>query len=177
MLPEGASGWRTFWKGLGVVMLGYGSLMLIGAAAGGKDTLQPLRGLSFGTGETQGRHLDFKRIKTLADLEQEVAAASSRNQPVMLDFYADWCVTCKEMEKYTFSDPKVMQALQGFVLLQADVTANDEQDQALLQGHFGLPGPPSIMFYGSDGEERKNYRVIGYMEPVQFSEHAKQAVR
>ncbi len=177
LLPEGASGWRKLWQGLGVVMLGYGSLMLIGAAAGGKDTLQPLRGLGFAAGEAEQRHLDFQSIKTLADLEREVATASARSQPVMLDFYADWCVTCKEMEKYTFSDPKVIDALKGFVLLQADVTANDEQDQALLQGHFGLPGPPSIMFYGADGQERKNYRVVGYMAAEAFAAHARNAVR
>ncbi len=177
LLPEGASGWRKLWKGLGVVLLGYGSLMLIGVAAGGKDTLQPLRGLGFASNATEQRHLDFKRIKTLTDLEREVAAASTRNQPVMLDFYADWCVTCKEMEKYTFSDPKVIKALQDFVLLQADVTANDAQDQALLQGHFGLPGPPSIMLYGADGRERKNYRVIGYMGAEEFAEHVRKAVQ
>ena len=158
-------------------MLGYGSLMLIGAAAGGKDTLQPLRGLGFASGGAEQRHLDFKPIKTLADLEREVAAASARNQPVMLDFYADWCVTCKEMEKYTFSDPKVLKTLADVVVLQADVTANDAQDQALLQGHFGLPGPPSIMFYGADGRERKNYRVVGYMEAGEFAKHVEKAVQ
>ncbi len=172
-----ASGWQKLWKGLGVVFLVYGALMLVGAAAGGKDTLQPLRGLALGDGSHTPQELVFQRIKTLADLKREVAGASARDQTVMLDFYADWCVSCKEMEKYTFSDPQVISALQDTLLLQADVTANDDLDQALLQGHFGLPGPPAIMFYGKDGQERKNYRVIGYKPAVEFAGHVKEALR
>lgn len=176
-LPVEASGWDRLWKGLGMVLLIYGSLMLIGAAAGGKDTVQPLRGL-FAAGTTsESAHLQFKRIKTVADLEREVAAASSAGKPVMLDFYADWCVSCKEMERYTFSDPQVMAALSDAVLLQADVTANDEQDVALLQGHFGLPGPPSIMFYGRDGQERKGYRVVGFKAAEEFANHVRSALQ
>ncbi|MET0093558.1 MAG: thioredoxin family protein, partial [Sedimenticola sp.] len=105
------------------------------------------------------------------------AAASAAGKPVMLDFYADWCVSCKEMERYTFSDPKVIAALSDFVLLQADVTANDETDQALMQGHFGLPGPPSIMFYDRQGNERKNYRVVGFMPADEFEAHIGKAVK
>jgi thiol:disulfide interchange protein DsbD len=173
-----ASGWQKLWKGLGVVFLVYGALMLVGAAAGGKDTLQPLRGLMLtGGGAHPTQELVFKRIKTVDDLEREVAAASTRGQTVMLDFYADWCVSCKEMEKYTFSDPQVIQALHGTLLLQADVTANDAEDQALLQGHFGLPGPPAIMFYGADGRERKNYRVIGFKSADEFAAHVTDALR
>jgi thiol:disulfide interchange protein DsbD len=175
-----ASGWQKLWKGLGVVFLVYGALMLVGAAAGGKDTLQPLRGLAFagsgGTAETTAE-LRFTRIKSLDDLQREVAAASARGQPVMLDFYADWCISCKEMEKYTFSDPQVIDALSDTHLLQADVTANDETDQALLQGHFGLPGPPALFFYGADGRERKAYRVVGYMPAAEFSAHVRRALR
>jgi len=176
-LPVEASGWDRLWKGLGMVLLIYGSLMLIGAAAGGKDTVQPLRGLFAAGGTSESAHLQFKRIKTVADLEREVAAASSAGKPVMLDFYADWCVSCKEMERYTFSDPQVMAALSDAVLLQADVTANDEQDIALLQGHFGLPGPPSIMFYGRDGQERKGYRVVGFKGPEEFASHVRSALQ
>jgi thiol:disulfide interchange protein DsbD len=175
-----ASGWQKLWKGLGVVFLVYGALMLVGAAAGGKDTLQPLRGLAFagsgGTAETTAE-LRFTRIKSLDDLQREVAAASARGQPVMHDFYADWCISCKEMEKYTFSDPEVIDALSNTHLLQADVTANDEIDQALLQGHFGLPGPPALFFYGADGRERKKYRVVGYMPAAEFSAHVRRAIR
>jgi thiol:disulfide interchange protein DsbD len=172
-----ASGWQKLWKGLGVVFLVYGALMLVGAAAGGKDTLQPLRGLAIGGAAHSTQELVFKRIKTTTDLERELAAASARGQTVMLDFYADWCVSCKEMEKYTFSDPQVIEALQETLLLQADVTANDAEDQALLQGHFGLPGPPAIMFYGTDGQERKNYRVIGFKPADEFTAQVKNALR
>jgi thiol:disulfide interchange protein DsbD len=176
-----ASGWQKLWKGLGVVFLVYGSLMLVGAAAGGKDTLQPLRGIALagGSGDTEQAHseLAFTRIKSLDDLQREVAAASAQGQSVMLDFYADWCVSCKEMERYTFTDPAVIKALANTRLLQADVTANDELDQALLQDHFGLPGPPAIIFYGTDGSERKNYRVVGFVPAEKFAAQVKQAIR
>ncbi len=174
-LPIEASGWQRLWKGLGVVMLVYGSLMLVGAAAGGKDTVQPLRGISLASGTAQPQHLNFKRIKSVNDLDREVAAANGR--PVMLDFAADWCVTCKEMERYTFSDPAVITALEGFVLLQADVTANDETDKALLQGRFGMPGPPSIMFFDRNGKERKNFRVVGFVPAEEFVNHVTKAAK
>jgi len=176
-LPVEASGWDRLWKGLGFVMLVYGALMLVGAAAGGKDTIQPLRGINFGSAGSQTAELHFKRIKTVSDLQREVQAASTAGRPVMLDFYADWCVSCKEMERYTFSDPDVIASLRDFVLLQADVTADDAEDKALLQGHFGLPGPPSIMFYGRDGAERRNYRVVGFMAADEFASHVRRAVQ
>ncbi len=178
-LPVEATGWAKLWKGIGVVLLVYGALMLVGAAAGGKDTVQPLRGLAMGGsgGGATEQHLAFKRIKTLADLEREVAAAGAAGKPVMLDFYADWCVSCKEMERYTFSDPQVIRALADFVLLQADVTANDEQDKALLQGHFGLPGPPAIMFYGRDGGEKRHYRVVGFKPAEEFAAHVEKVLQ
>lgn len=175
-----ASGWQKLWKGLGFVFLVYGTLMLVGAASGGKDTLQPLRGIAIvgGSGATAGhQELQFKRIKSIDDLQREVAFASSQGRPVMLDFYADWCVSCKEMEKYTFSDTQVIDTLSNTHLLQADVTANDDVDQALLQGHFGLPGPPAIIFYGSDGQERRNYRLVGFMPAAEFSQHAARAIQ
>ncbi|MEJ2691870.1 MAG: protein-disulfide reductase DsbD [Candidatus Thiodiazotropha sp.] len=176
-----ASGWEKLWKGLGVVFLVYGALMLVGAAAGGKDTLQPLRGIAFAgaTGGDGASHseLRFTRIKSVEDLQREVAEASARGQSVMLDFYADWCVSCKEMEKYSFSDPAVIEALAETRLLQADVTANDEIDRALLQSHFGLPGPPAIIFYGSDGLERKRHRVVGFLAAEEFVAHVRRALR
>jgi thiol:disulfide interchange protein DsbD len=170
-LPAGASGWTRLWKGLGVALLIYGALMLTGAAAGGKDTLQPLRGL-VGGGSGSGSaaaHADFKRIKSVADLDRELAAAGGR--PVMLDFYADWCASCKEMERYTFSDPAVQAEMGRFVLLQADVTANDATDQALLQGRFGLPGPPAMLFFDPSGAELKGRRLVGFKPAAEFAEH------
>lgn len=176
-LPIESSGWDRLWRGLGCVLLVYGTLMLVGAAAGGKDTVQPLRGLGLGAGGEQQAELHFQRIKTVQDLEREVAASSRAGKPVMLDFYADWCVTCKEMERYTFSDPQVIRALSGFTLLQADVTKDDEDDKALLQGHFGMPGPPSIMFYDRAGNELRNLRVVGFMPAESFAAHVGKANR
>jgi len=175
-LPPDSGGWKKLWNGLGLFLLAYGLLMLIGAAAGGKDTVQPLRGLGLGSGGAAQQHAAFKRIKTAADLDREIAAAAGAGRPVMLDFYADWCVSCKEMERYTFSDPAVIAEMDRFVLLQADVTANDEQDQALIQGRFGIPGPPAILFFDFDGQELRGYRVIGFKPAEEFADHLRKAV-
>jgi len=179
------SGWRKLWKGLGVVLLIYGALQLFGAAAGGKDTLQPLHGLAMSAGGGSGAAMGnmqhggkmvFKNFKGLAELEREVAAASAAGKSVMVDFYADWCVSCKEMEKYTFSDAGVQQALTNTVLLKADVTADDDIDKALMK-EFGVFGPPSILFFGVDGKERRSYRVVGFVKPGPFRDHIKEALR
>ena len=167
-LPDGASGWRTLWKALGVILLLAGAAQLIGAAAGGRDVLQPLAGIvSGGSGESASGELAFRYIKSVDDLDREVAAAGANGQRVMLDFYADWCVSCKEMEKFTFTKPEVHQALAGFVLLKADVTANDDADQALLK-RFGLFGPPATIFF-NDGQELRALRLIGFENASAFT--------
>ncbi len=177
-LKDNASGWRKLWKGLGLALLIHGALLLVGAAAGGNDPLQPLRGVGFGggAGMMQPARLEFRTVKTVADMEQAVAAAAAQGKPVMLDFYADWCVSCKEFDKYTFSDTGVIQALSGAVLLKADVTANDDADQAMLR-HFKLIGPPSLLFFGADGKERQGFRVVGFMGPEEFRAHVERALR
>jgi len=163
-------------RGIGLLILIYGVVLLIGALAGRSDPLQPLAGLASISAVSDERatkathNLPFKRVKSIANLDSEIAAAQASGKPVMLDFFADWCVSCKEMEKYTFTDPRVAAALANAVLLQADVTANDAADQALLN-RFGIFGPPSIMFFGSDATERKNYRVVGFMPADQFHAH------
>jgi thiol:disulfide interchange protein DsbD len=175
-LPAGVSGWSKLWKGLGVFLLIYGALMLVGAAAGGKDTIQPLRGLAVGgAGGGGGEHAAFKRVKTVADLDRELAVAAAAGKPVMLDFYADWCVSCKEMERYTFSDAAVIQEMGRFALLQADVTANDTADQELMQGRFGIPGPPAMLFFDSAGSELRNFRLVGFKPAAEFAEHLRRA--
>ncbi len=173
-LDSSAPGWPRLWKGIGVILLIYGALLLTGAAAGGKDVMQPLRGIliSGGGGTSETAHLSFKRIKSVEDLKREIATASRQGRPVMLDFYADWCVSCKEFEKYTFTDPAVIATLRAAdtLLLQADVTVNDATDKALLR-HFGLIGPPAILFFGPDGQEQRQHRVIGFMDAESFHTH------
>nr|WP_246194880.1 protein-disulfide reductase DsbD [Allochromatium palmeri] len=176
-IQPGANGWSKLWKGLGLGLLIYGALMLVGAAAGGRDTLQPLRGLlPVGALAGSAEHATFKRIKSVADLERELAQAQASGQPVLLDFYADWCVSCKEMERYTFSDPAVIAEMNRFVLLQADVTANDAEDRALIQGRFGLPGPPAILFFDRAGQELVNYRLVGFSPAEPFAAHLRQVI-
>ncbi len=164
------------WRGAGLVILVYGILLLIGAGSGRTDPLQPLQGLASSgsttataSGEQHASALPFKRIKSVADLDAEISAATAAGKTVMLDFYADWCVSCKEMEKYSFTQAAVQSALASSVLLQADVTANNADDQALLQ-RFGIFGPPTIAFF-VDGAERKNYRVVGYLAAEKFAPH------
>jgi thiol:disulfide interchange protein DsbD len=165
---------RTAWgwsgRAAGAALGIYGLVLIAGAGLGGTDPLKPIPQLA---GEQ--RQLEFKRIKTLADLEREVAGAAEAGRPVMLDFSADWCVSCKEMEKYTFTDTAVQAALAEAVLLKADVTANDADDQALLK-HFGIFGPPTIAFYGPDGAERANFRVVGFMKAPEFERVAREAI-
>ena len=165
LLPEAK--WQKLWKGLGIVLLVYGMAMVLGAAAGGGDKLRPLSGL-VKTGDAMHGPA-FTRIKSGSDLDRFLAQSARAQQTVMLDFYADWCITCKEMEKDTFSNPAVQEQLHNVLLLQADVTANDGVDQALLN-RFGIFGPPAILFF-VDGKERRHLRVIGYMDPDDFVQH------
>lgn len=172
-LPMEYTGWPTLWKGVGVVILVYGALFLVGAAAGGKDTLQPLRGIavaSGGGGTAAATHPTFKHIKSVADLERELAAAKAAGKLVMLDFYADWCIYCKEMEAKTFPDPRVAALMKQMVLLQADVTRQDDDDKALQQ-RVQIPAPPAMIFWDRNGNEVKSYRLLGFMGPDEFSAH------
>jgi thiol:disulfide interchange protein DsbD len=167
--------WRLLARGAGLAAIVWGVIMLVGAAAGGHDPLQPLRGavmpgLVAGGPETSGKPLPFRKVATIAELDRELAAARAAGQPAMLDFYADWCVSCKEMEKYTFSVADVQQDLAGFVLLKADVTANNEADQALLR-RFGVYGPPTTAFFGTHGRECRPFRLVGYVAADDFRAH------
>jgi thioredoxin:protein disulfide reductase len=162
-------------KGLGFLAIIYGLLLFLGSLTGGSNPLKPLATMSIGGGVmvAEEQHLEFQRIKTVDDLDREIAAAVSDGKTTMLDFYADWCVSCKEMEAYTFTDAGVQAALSNTVLLQADVTANDDADQALLK-RFGVFGPPTIVFFGTDGQQRHGYEVVGYMKAKDFIEHLQQ---
>lgn len=172
-LSPANNGWPRLWKAMGVAMLLFGSFQMLGFALGGNDWTRPLHGVAFSGNTTSNgnnhapeiRH--FERIKTVADLRSRLG----QGEPVVFDFYADWCIECKRMEKYVFPEPEVQQALQNAVMLQADVTANDKEDQALLK-EFGLIGPPAILFFAANGEEQRAGRVIGYLDAEGFSEHA-----
>ena len=176
-MESDSGGWSRLWKGVGLVVLLYGGVLIVSAAGGGANPLQPLRGLSLAGGPAGNnvRTLQFIPVKGTDGLEQALQKTRAGGKTAMLDFYADWCVSCKEMEHQTFSDPAVQKRLQKTVLLRADVTANDEQDQALLK-RFGIFGPPSIMFFGPDGEERRPYRLVGFLGPEEFVDHANRAL-
>ena len=177
-LPPDASGWRKLWKGVGVAMLAYGVLMLIGVANGSGDPLQPMRQtISSGAcAEAKPTTTAFRRVATVAELQTALQAAKADGRWVMLDYYADWCISCKEMERETFADPRVRRVIGQMVLLQADVTANADADQGLLQ-RYALFGPPATLFFGPDGVERKDYRMVGFKGPDEFLTHLQQAMR
>ncbi|HLT90249.1 MAG TPA: protein-disulfide reductase DsbD [Woeseiaceae bacterium] len=176
-LPRDAAGREKLAKGFGLMGVMYGAVLIVGALAGGDSLLKPLAAFRAGpvpAAESE-QALTFRRIKTVADLERELAASAAAGRPAMLDFYADWCVSCIEMERFTFTDPAVQAALEGVTLLQADVTANDEADQALLR-RFGVYGPPTIVFFGADGVQREGYEVVGFMPAGRFAAHVERAV-
>jgi thiol:disulfide interchange protein DsbD len=170
-LPEAASGWRKLWKALGVVVLLFGAMELVGAAAGGDNWTRPLEKLgAAGSSAETTAHIEFRKIKSLEDLDQALQQASASGKGAMLDFYADWCVECIRMERNTFPDEDVQSLLSQIQPLQADVTPHDEVDQALMK-QFGIIGPPAILFFDRAGEEMKAYRLVGYFTPEEFSRH------
>jgi len=174
-LPAHATGWSRLWKGLGVVLLIGGLSIILGMLAGSRDLLQPLEvykgsvikgGLGGSAMAAEQEGLAFQKVKSVAELDARLAAAKAEGREVMLDFYADWCVSCKEMERFTFNDPKVQGRLHKMVLLQADVTANTDADKALLQ-RFSLFGPPGLIFWNGAGVQ-SDYKVIGFEKADKF---------
>jgi thiol:disulfide interchange protein DsbD len=165
-LPHNAHGWQRLGKGLGVVLLLAGAAMLMGVLGGAKDPLQPLGFLRAGNA-AEAHGPAFERVATVDKLDARLAEAKAAGKPVMLDFYADWCVSCKEMERFTFADPKVASRMKQMVLLQADVTANSDADKALLK-RFGLFGPPGIIFWNAGGKELADLRVVGFQNAETF---------
>jgi thiol:disulfide interchange protein DsbD len=170
-LNELASGWRRLSKSLGLLILIYGFAYLIGAAAGSNDLIQPLRGVTASLGGSAvEQRLSFRQIKGQQGLQLALNDSRQQGRASMLDFYADWCISCKEMEKYAFSHPDVLSGLAQVNTLQADVTDNDDLDTALMSS-LGIYGPPAILFFDASGREIRHRRVVGEMSGEQFAAH------
>ena len=179
-LPVEASGWKKLWKGLGVILLVYGAMMLIGAAADGKDVRQPLRGLSLGgvSGDHAASNVrHFKRLTTMAELDNELAQAKAAGRPVILDFYADWCVYCKTLENEIFPAPESQAAMADAVLLQADVTDAGSDEAKSIMKRFGVIAPPVIVFWDKNGNELKQHKIVGDVTLEDFVAKTKTALQ
>ena len=164
-LPRRAHGWLRFWKGIGVALLLAGAAIFIGALAGSRDPLQPLAVLRGGNASAQAQAPQFEMINSSAELDALLAHST---QTVMLDFYADWCVSCKEMERFTFTDAGVAARMGQMRLVKADVTANTGEHRALLK-RFGLFGPPGTVFFNASGKLIEDLRVVGFVRAEPFS--------
>ncbi len=164
--------WRKLSRGFGYAAIVYGTLLIIGISTGQGTLMRPLQGLALSSQTTgaPAQHVVFTRIKGVKELDNALASAKAAGKPVILDFYADWCISCKEMEAFTFTDPKVAAKMNEAILLQTDVTANDSIDKELLR-KFNLYGPPAIIFYTTSGDELTNARVVGYMNADKFGNH------
>ncbi len=176
-LPQSPRASLRLAKGVGMLACLYGALLLIGATLGGDDPLRPIpdRVLATGAGSgalgsTAAPKLQFRKIQSVAALDAALAEARAAGRPVMLDFSAEWCVSCKEMEARTFPDAGVIGALKPYLLLRADVTDNNDDDQALLK-RFHSFGPPTIAFFDAHGAERENYKLVGFVPPQEFASH------
>ena len=178
---QSKKGWPRLWKGIGILFIVYGVMLMIGAATGESDPLRPLQSLGNKsvrladsplqtTAIKHNSHLDFKDVNTLDELDQALDQARLDNKTAMLDFYADWCISCKIFERDTFSDPDVQSALENTTLLQADLSDLTSEHQAMLD-KFGLFGLPSILFFNPQGEEIQSARVQGEMDAKQFLSH------
>lgn len=164
--------WQRIFKGFGLLVLVYGILLWGLVARGGGDMFAPLSGYGAST-QSEQVHIKFEKIKSNADLDQILAKSKKRNQIVMLDFYADWCISCKELERFVFSNAKVVDAMKNTIALQADVTANDATDKALM-ARFNIIGPPAILFF-NDGVEKRGQRIVGEINAQGYLEHLKKA--
>ncbi len=172
-LPDTAGGTQRFGKAIGILMLIYGGSLLIGAAGGNRSLVYPLQGFAGGAGQAEQQLPQFTKVTSYQALEPLLAEARRQNKPVMLDFYADWCVSCVELEFFTFADPGVQQQLDRFMLIKVDVTAND-QDAKDLYDRFQIVGPPALVFYDDLGQLQPPKMVIGVPEVAAFTEHLKQ---
>lgn len=186
-LPEGTSGWRKFWKGIGIVLLIWGVLNLLGGMQGNRDPLNPIDFDSLTTttssapmaeqGQVVAVHELFRRVTSTAQLDQELAAARAAGKPVMIDFFATWCTDCLRYEKSTFTDPGVQALMRQFVTLQVDVTDPDDPGTSAVQKQLGVFAPPAILFFKADGSANEAMNFYGYKKARDFSAHLQQALK
>ncbi len=170
-LPQEPRPARRLAKGFGVLACLYGAILLIGSLLGGQSPLHPIPAISGFAGQpAEQAGPEFMDVATVGELETLLARARTAGQPVMVDFTADWCADCKAMEAYTFPDAGVVAALGPYMLLRADVTANNADDQALLE-YFGIYGPPTMAFFDRSGQEIDPYRLVGFVPADEFAAH------
>ncbi len=169
---NGTNYWQRLHKGLGLMMMFYGGVLIYAAVSGGGTVLAPFNKRILSNNLTT-ETLPFVYIANISELNEQLQQSKLEGKSVMLDFYADWCVECKQMEAHTFSKPSVQDILQDINLLKADVTENNDTDKILLK-HFGLFGPPAIIFFNQQSEEIKSHRLIGFSKPENFIKHIKQ---
>jgi thiol:disulfide interchange protein DsbD len=164
--------WARVRQTLAWLLLIYGTLLLIGASAGSKSLVKPLQNILVSAEQHSNsvQHLEFQQIRGVAGLQATLELARAQSKPVLLDFYADWCISCKELDAYTFTDNNVQSTLDGFILIQTDVTENNQEDQALLTS-LGLFGPPALLFFDNNGKEHKPSRLVGFIDAPAFVEH------
>ena len=172
-LPQGASGWRYLGKGVGVVLLVWGVLALLGGMSGNRDILHPIdiAGWNKDSTVSESVGVEFVRVNNLADLDEQLEVARINQKPAMLDYYADWCVDCIRMEKATFNDSQVVEILSEFVLIQVDVTDATNESTNAVKKKYGVYGPPAMLFFDRNGLELSELRRYGFMSPPEFLAH------
>lgn len=184
-LPEGASGWRVFWKGIGTVLLIWGVLSLLGGIQGNRDPLNPIDFSAIsaarapaGGGNLQATdtHSLFTQITSVAELDRELAIARAAGKPVMIDFFATWCTDCLRLEKATFNDPTVQQLMKKFFVLQVNVTDPDDPNTSAVQKKLGVFAPPAILFFKADGNANTASNFYGFKNAKEFAEHLRGAL-
>ncbi|MDF3054840.1 MAG: thiol:disulfide interchange protein [Gammaproteobacteria bacterium] len=164
-----SSGWSKLWKGLGLVFFIYGVLLFVGATQGNTHLFQPLRSAPSGSVTHEEKDL-FTRVSNLSQLKEKLDAATAQGKPVLLDFYADWCISCKEMAQTTFKDPNIIKALSNFSVLQVDMTQNNAEDNALMHA-FNVIAPPTLIFFGKDGQQLKGATLVGKINTAELVAH------
>lgn len=170
-----STGFAKLWKGVSLILLVYGFILLIGAAMGNTDALQPLafkQAIPVASVQSSG---PFTTVKSIDDLKAAVARASAEHKPVILDFYADWCVSCQELDRSTFKDVQTQSGMSQFVLLRANVTANDDTDKAL-EKQYNVIAPPTILFFDANGNELTSARIVGAVDAKGFAEHMQEVL-